>query len=180
MLSGRTLKDGHISVSGRPITVDAEGRFAQLMNVSSVGETTIVVRAESKGDHAPRLVRVRVKRVASLEDAATEFRRSATDDYPTIADSSTKTGLPVALDGEVVETRIDGEVTVLLLDVTTGCPAAPCLARVIYGGRFDTKRGALLGAYGSLLGLVDGPRTGAKIPEIAAEFLLATAKKKKR
>jgi hypothetical protein len=180
MLSGRTLKDGHISVSGRPITVDAEGRFAQLMNVSSVGETTIVVRAESKGDHAPRLVRVRVKRVASLEDAAAEFRRSATDDYPTIAESSTKSGLPVAVDGEVVETRIDGEVTVLLLDVKTGCAASPCLARVIYGGRFDTKRGAPLGAYGSLLGLVDGPRTGIRIPEIAAEFLLGTAKKKKR
>ena len=176
MLSGRTLKDGHISVSGRPITVDAEGRFAQLMNVSSIGETTIVVRAESKGDHAPRLVRVRVKRVASLQDAATQFRQSATDDYATIADAATKKGLPVVLDGEVVETRIDGEVTVLLLDVKTGCEAPPCLARVIYGGRFETKRGATLGAYGSLLGSVDGPRTGAKIPEIAAEFLLPATK----
>jgi hypothetical protein len=178
MLSGRTLKDGHISVSGRPITVDAEGRFAQLMNVSSIGETTIVVRAESKGDHAPSLVRVRVKRVASLREAAAQFRQSATDDYATIADAATKKGLPIVLDGEVEEARIDGDVTVLLMDVKTGCAASPCLSRVIYGGRFETKRGALLGAYGSLLGSVDGPRTGVKIPEMAAEFLVAETKTK--
>ncbi len=172
MLSGRTLKDGRISVGGRPITVDAEGRFAQLMNVSSVGETTIVIRAEAK-DHAPRLVRVRVKRVASLREEAAAFRQSATDQYSSIASADAKKGLAVALDGEVAEARVDGEVTVLLLDVKKGCTRQPCLARVVYGGRFETKRGANVGAFGHVHGLVEGPRTGAQIPEIFAEFLLA-------
>jgi hypothetical protein len=171
MLSGRTLKDGRIAVGGRPITVDAEGRFAQLMNVSSVGETTIVVRAEAK-DQAPRLVRVRVKRVANLRDEAAVFRQSAFTDYASVADKPKK-GQSVALDGEVAEARLDGEVTVILLDVKKGCAHQPCLAKIVYGGRFETKRGAAVGAYGHVHGVVEGPRTGVQIPEIFAEFLLA-------
>jgi hypothetical protein len=171
MLSGRTLKDGRVTVSGRPITVDAEGRFAQLMNVSSVGETTIVVRAEGK-DHAPRLVRVKVKRVASLKDAGAAFRQSATTDYASLSPPDEKKGLSVALDGEVNDARMDGEVTHVLLEVKAGCASAPCLAKITYGGRFDTKHGASLSAFGHLLGSVEGPRTGNRIPEIAAEFLL--------
>jgi hypothetical protein len=169
MLSGRTLTDGRITVAGRPITVDAEGRFAQLMNVSSVGETTIVVRAESK-DHAPRLVRARVKRVTSLRDEASTFRQSAVSDYATIAADPRK-GEAVVLDGEVMEARLDGEETVLLLDAKKGCAEQPCLARIVYGGRFDTKKGATISAYGRAHGSVDGPRTGRQIPEIFAEFL---------
>jgi hypothetical protein len=175
MLSGHTLKDGRITVGGRPITVDAEGRFAQLMNVSSVGETTIVVRAEAK-DHAPRLVRVRVKRVRSLRDEAALYRQTAVSDYSTVA-ADPKTGEAVALDGEVAEARLAGEVTVLLLDVKKGCVRQPCLARVVYGGRFETKKGASVGAFGRVHGTVDGPRTGAQIPEIFAEFLLALKSK---
>lgn len=171
MLSGRTLKDGRITVSGRPITVDAEGRFAQLMNVSSIGQTTIVVRAEAK-DHAPRLVRVRVKRVASLREEGAAYRQTAIDDYAAIAAADSKKGATVALNGEVVETRLDGEMTVLLLEVKKGCTATPCLAKVVYGGRFDARKGAVVGAFGHVLGSVDGPRTGIQIPEIAAEFLL--------
>jgi hypothetical protein len=175
MLSGHTLKDGRITVGGRPITVDAEGRFAQLMNVSSVGETTIVVRAEAK-DHAPRFVRVRVKRVRSLRDEAALFRQTAVSDYATVA-ADPKKGEAIAFDGEVVEARLAGEVTILLLDVKKGCARQPCLARVVYGGRFETTKGASVGAFGRLHGNVDGPRTGAQIPEIFAEFLLPLKQK---
>jgi hypothetical protein len=170
MLSGRTLKDGRVTVAGRPITVDAEGRFAQLMNVSSVGETMVVVRAEAK-DHAPRLVRVKVKRVASLKDEATTFRQSATSDYASIASGDDKKGMAVALDGEVVESRLDGEVTRMLLDVKSGCSSAPCLAKIVFGGRFDARHGTGVSAYGYVARSVDGPRTGVRIPEIDARFL---------
>ena len=170
MLSGRTLKDGRITVAGRPITVDAAGRFAQLMNVSSVGETTVVVRAESK-DHAPRFVRSRVKRVANLRDEASSFRQRAVTDYGAVL-ADPKKGESVVLDGEVMEARLDGEQTVLLLDVKKACAKAPCLARVVYGGRFETKKGAAVSAYGLSRGTVDGPRTGVKIPEMFAEFLM--------
>ena len=175
MLSGWTLKDGRVSVAGRPITVDTQGRFAQLMNVSSNGETTIVVRADAK-DHGPRLVPVKVKRVASLTDEAGIFRLAATSDYSSIADADEKRGVAVALDGEVAETRIDGEVTVLVLDVKSGCATSPCLAKVVYGARFDTKRGAKVSAFGHVQGAVEGPRTGAKIPWVAADFVLPAKK----
>lgn len=171
MLAGRTLKDGRILVSGRPITVDGSGRFAQLMNVSREGETTISVRADAT-DYAPRIVHVRVKRVARLSDEAAAFRETALTDYSSIGDANAKKGQSVALEGEVVEARLDGEVTVLLLDVRRGCPAAPCLARVVFGGRFDIRRGSTVTAYGQIERAVDGPRTGVKIPEVAALFLL--------
>jgi hypothetical protein len=174
MLSGRTLKDGRVTVSGRPITVDSEGRFAQLMNVSAVGETTVVVRAEGK-DHAPRFVRVRVRRVQSLKDTAASLRQTSLGDYPSLV-AGPKAGSQVAVDGEVVESRIDGDVTILLLDVKKGCQAAPCLAKVVHGGRFDAKKGALVGAFGQFLELVEGTRAGAKVPEIAADFLLPATK----
>lgn len=171
MLAGRTLKDGRITVSGRPITVDGSGRFAQLMNISAEGETTISVRADAK-DYAPRVVHVRVKRVAHLSEEGARFRETAADEYSSIGNADTKKGFSVALDGEVVEARLDGDVTVLLLDVKRGCGAPPCLARVVYGGRFDIARGANVSAYGQVLRAVDGPRTGAKIPEVTALFLV--------
>jgi hypothetical protein len=175
MLSGRTLKDGRITVSGRPITVDGNGRFAQLMNISSEGETTIAVRADAK-EYGPRIVHVRVKRVAHLSEEGARFRQTAADEYSSIGDADTKKGFAVALDGEVVESRLDGEVTVLLLDVKRGCASGPCLARVVYGGRFDVRRGAMLTAFGNVSRAVDGPRTGAKIPEVAALFLVRGAR----
>ena len=45
VLAGYTAKGATVTVAGAPITVDAGGRFAQVMNVSAPGETTIVVRA---------------------------------------------------------------------------------------------------------------------------------------
>jgi len=178
MLSGRTLTDGRVTVSGRPITVDAAGRFAQLMNVSSEGVTTIVVRAEAK-DQAPRLVRVRVRRVANLADHAATFRQSATSDYASVAGGASP-GQAVALDGEVLEARVDGEVTLLLLEIKEGCASAPCLAKVVHGAKLDVQRGATVGAFGRLRGLVDGPRSGVRIPELLAEFVVPTRGRSRR
>ena len=158
-------------MSGRPITVDGSGRFAQLMNVSREGETTISVRADAK-DYGPRVVHVRVKRVTRLSEEGAQYRQTAATEYSSIADADAKKGMSVALDGEVLEARLDGEVTVLLLDVKRGCSSAPCLVRVVYGGRFDAKRGAAVTAFGQVTRAVDGPRTGAKIPEMNALFVL--------
>jgi hypothetical protein len=59
VLAGRTAKNGVVTVEGRPITVDANGSFAQMMSVSSNGETSVVVRA-SVPDLAPRLYTLKV------------------------------------------------------------------------------------------------------------------------
>ena len=62
------------------------------------------------------------------------------------------------------------------MDVQSGCAHAPCLARVTYGAPFSLSAGDKFSAFGEVVGLVDGPRSGSKIPEIRADFLLKAAK----
>jgi hypothetical protein len=176
VLAGRTAKSGALTVSDRPITVDPTGRFAQMMNVSAPGETTIVIRATSK-DTAPRLFPLRVKRVDSLAREAERVRQRATSSYAAIADQAeTKRGWAVALEGSVVDARTENYNTVVVMDVQSGCTHAPCLARITYGAPFNLSRGDKLSAFGEVSGLVDGPRSGTRIPEIRADFLIKASK----
>jgi hypothetical protein len=176
VLAGRTGKAGALTVGDRPITVDATGRFAQMMNVSAPGETTIMLRATSK-DSAPRLFPLRVRRVASLVHEAERLRPLASSNYATISDQTdAKRGWAVAFDGTVVDARTENYSTVAVMDVQSGCARAPCLARITYGAPFTLARGDTFSAFGSVDGVVDGPRTGSKIPEIRADFLLKASK----
>jgi len=172
VLAGRTAKAGALTVGDRPITVDPTGRFAQMMNVSAPGETTIMLRATSK-ESAPRLFPLRVRRVDSLAHEAERVRARATSSYSAIAEQTeNKRGWTVALEGTVVDARTENYSTVLVMDVQSGCARAPCLARVSYGAPFNLSRGDKLSAFGSIDGVVDGPRTGSKIPQIRADFLI--------
>ena len=176
VLAGRTAKAGALTVSDRPITVDPTGRFAQMMNVSAPGETTIIVRATSK-DTAPRLFPLRVKRVDSLVHEAERVRQRATSNYAAIADQAeTKRGWAVALDGVSVDARSENYNTVVVMDVQGGCAHGPCLARVTYGAPYSLSQGDKFSAFGEVVGLVDGPRSGSKIPEIRADFLIKATK----
>jgi hypothetical protein len=163
-------------VGDRPITVDAAGRFAQMMNVSAPGETTIMLRATSK-DSAPRLFPLRVRRVDSLAHEAERVRPRATSNYAAIAEQTeSKRGWAVALDGSVVDARTENYSTVVVMDVQSGCTHAPCLARVSYGAPFSLARGDKFSAFGAVDGVVNGPRTGTLIPEIRADFLIKASK----
>ncbi len=176
VLAGRTAKAGALTVGDRPITVDAAGRFAQMMNVSAPGETTIMLRATSK-DSAPRLFPLRVRRVDSLAHEAERVRPRATSNYAAIAEQTeSKRGWAVALDGSVVDARTENYSTVVVMDVQSGCTHAPCLARVTYGAPFSLARGDKFSAFGAVDGVVNGPRTGTLIPEIRADFLIKASK----
>lgn len=172
MLAGRTSKGGAVSVAGRAITVDPQGRFAQLMSVSSAGETTIVVRATSQ-DHAPRLVPVRIRRVESLTDEAERLKGESRAPYASFGTGGDKNkGQSLLFDAIVVETRTDSHTTVLLLNVTSGCSGGNCLARVIYGAKLALKKDQAVTVSGTLAGAVDGPRAGTKIPELRADLVV--------
>jgi len=176
VLAGRTAKAGALTVSDRPITVDPTGRFAQMMNVSAPGETTITIRATSK-DMAPRLFPLRVKRVDSLAHEAERVRQRATSNYAAIADQAeTKRGWAVALDGTAVDARTENYNTVIVMDVTGGCSHTPCLARITYGAPYSLAKGDKFSAFGEVAGVVDGPRSGTRIPEIHADFLVKASK----
>jgi hypothetical protein len=177
VLSGRTAKNGVVTVEGRPITVDALGHFAQMMGVSTAGETTIVARATAP-DLAPRLVRMKVRRVDSLAAEVAALRGRATSAYSAISDNTDgKRGLAVLLDGSIVEARAESFSTVLLLDVSGGCPSSPCLARVTHGGKLNLEAGNNVTVSGTLVGSVEGPRAGTRVPAVRAEFVLPKGKK---
>jgi hypothetical protein len=172
VLAGRTAKNAVVTVEGRPITVDPNGSFAQMMSVSSNGETTVVVRANVP-DLAPRLSTLKVKRVTSLAAEAALVRARATTAYTAIAAAPDgQRGLGVALDGTVVEARTDSFTTALVMDVKSGCKEAPCLARVTWGAKLALASGDPVSVFGALAGTVDGPRSGTRIPAVTADFVL--------
>jgi hypothetical protein len=172
MLAGYTQKGARLQVAGRTIPVDASGHFAQLMSVSAVGETTITLRA-SAAQLAPRLFPIRVRRVASLREEAQKSRSRFVRSYRTLSSGSEgKRGLPVELSGEVLEGRTTGHTTVLLVDIVQDCPARPCLARLVYADRYTADKNQRITAYGQLLGTVEGPRSGSRIPEARVDFIL--------
>jgi len=118
-----------------------------------------------------------VKRVDSLAREAERVRQRATSNYDAIADQAgTKRGWAVALDGVGVDARTENYNTVIVMDVQSGCAHAPCLARVTYGAPYTMLPGDKLSTFGEVVGLVDGPRSGSKIPEIRADFLIKATK----
>jgi hypothetical protein len=172
-LAGRTAKGGTVSVEGQPIVVDAQGRFDQMMSVDAVGETTIELRAQAP-DRAPRWVQLRIKRVEDLKKEADLFRQTGTDQYGAYAQNiATKIGMAVVADGVVEQSALDGQTTLILLDVQNGCKQAPCLVRLVHGGALDLKPRSKLSAFGRISRAVEGVRPGSKVPEIQVEFLLA-------
>lgn len=148
MLAGATQPNGAISVDGRAITVDPSGRFAQLMNVSSVGNTTVIVRASAPG-RAPRLAPVRVRRVEKLADEARSFAAKASRTYASLSENTEKKlGWAVALSGKITEARPQGFASSLLLAVDPPCATAPCLVRLVCGEKTRFSTGDHISAYG--------------------------------
>lgn len=176
VLAGRTAKGSSVTVEGRPLAVDPEGRFAQVMNVSSVGATTVTLRSVAP-NHAPRLFPLEVRRVRSFAEEATKLRTQVTTSYASIEDDlERKRDWKVALDGNVLERSNLEHSTLFLFDVKSGCQKAPCLARVAYGARSELVPGDRIGVFGRVQGAVDGPKSDSKIPEISADFVLKASR----
>jgi hypothetical protein len=175
VLSGKSQKGASVSVADRPIQLDAEGRFAQVMSVSSEGETTISVRATSP-DQAPRLYAIQIKRVARLADEAARLRPLSIDSYAQLSDADAHRGEEVALDGALLELRAEGYASYLLVDVASGCKTPPCLLRVLHGAPVRVAQGSPLAVFGRVTGSVDGARSGTRIPEVVASFLIPGTK----
>jgi hypothetical protein len=178
MLAGHTMKGAEVIAAGRPITVRPDGTFAQVMNVSSVGATQIEVRAQVPG-LAPRFSQIRVQRVENLDAAAREFLAGAPITYGPLAQNiGGQLGKPVALTGNVLETRKQGYETVMLLDVSTasGCPSAgACAVRLVDGADNPAKKGDTLRVFGHVSRAFSAPGR-ADIPEIEVDFTVKGAR----
>ena len=120
VLAGWTMKGAEVLAAGRPIAVHADGTFAQVMNVSSVGATQIEVAREDARDGAAAHPDQGPPRREPREAAART--RSATPSRPSpsrqlAAEHPAAVGKPVALDGEVSESKKQGYQTMMLLEV---------------------------------------------------------------
>ena len=174
VLAGRTMKGAEVLAAGRPIAVRADGTFAQVMNVSSVGATQIEVRARLAG-LAPRLAQIKVRRVESLEAAAREFLADSPIGYGALAGNvAAQVGKAVALTGEVTDTKKQGYETVMLLDIaqSQGCATAgACTVRLVLGAESAAKKGDTLRVFGHVARAVALPGR-ADVPEIEVDFAL--------
>ncbi|MDX2054455.1 MAG: hypothetical protein SFV15_18785 [Polyangiaceae bacterium] len=171
-LAGQTEPGAEVSVSGRKLEVAPNGTFSQTMRISAAGETTFWVRASREGQ-APRLVAVKAKRVSSLAAEAQALDALALKSYTSVVqDLKGQVGKPIAWKGKLVEARQLANAWVLLMDASSGCSSAPCLARVAFGGEGSFAKGDVVNLYGVLEGSVDGPRSGTTIPVVRANFIV--------
>lgn len=183
VLAGRASRGAEVLAAGRPIPVRPDGTFAQTMNVSSVGATQIEVRARLAGG-APRLTRIAVRRVDSLDTAAREFtaQSPAPLSYAAIAaDMSAAVGKAAVVTGEVIEVRAlnDQHQTIVLLSVPprAGCtqPSGECHVRLVQGSLGKLARGDVIAAYGWVA--TPFAVTGKPpIPELQVDFTTKGAK----
>ncbi|WP_437731070.1 zinc-ribbon domain-containing protein [Sorangium sp. So ce1335] len=187
VLAGRTARGAQLLAGAHPIAVRPDGTFAHVMNVSSVGATQFEVRAKMQG-MAPRIAKIAVRRVDRLDTAAKEFAARSPLGYAALAAGGADLlGKPIALAGEVLETRRQGYSTLLLLSVSpaSGCkegtataaPRAPgaCKVRLVHGAENPAQRGDVLTAYGTVAPPFTAP-DGAVIPEVSVEFTVKGAR----
>jgi hypothetical protein len=171
VIAGRTAPGAVLKVGEQDVSLDGAGRFVTKQALSS-GDNRFVLRSTLR-EHAPRLVRLNVRRSDDLKREAASFRAAAEASYADVLrGGEAAIGRAVALDGSLFDLRGDGYSSVLLLDVKGGCPRSPCLAKVIYGANTDAAKAAKLQAFGKVIRFVDGPRTGQRIPEVRANLLI--------
>jgi hypothetical protein len=175
VLAGRTAPGAEVGVAGHPIAVKPDGSFAHVMSVSSTGATQIEVRASMPG-RAPRLAKVAVERVASMVDAAKQFRAKNPLTLTAVSiDPGSSRGKPIVVSGEILEVRRVPYQTIAIVNVDDGCKSS-CLVRVVVGSDADLKQGAHATFYGLVAGAF-ASSTGPAIPEIDAAFYENDAKK---
>lgn len=175
LIAGRTLKGAVIDIGGTQIATGADGAFARTLKVDQMGETTVKVRAVAK-DQAPRIVSFTVDRVTDLEAAAKAFLSQAKVDLEALlADPSKHTGSAVFLQGEVLDSRVQGNETIVLFDAREGCRKSPCLVRVVRAGAEALPKGQKLRVFGYVAGIYEAKGTAAA-PEVDMAFSLPARK----
>lgn len=175
VLAGRTAAGSVLKINGQATPLDPEGRFVSKVALQP-GDNLFTVRSTLK-DHAPRLVKVAVRRSDDLSREAAQWRTRAQSSYAEVQSApSTSVGRSVWLEGSLFDVRRDGYTSVLLVDVKGGCKQPPCLAKVLYGVETSFAKGRSLKAFGKVLRFVDGARSGERIPELRADLVVAGGK----
>lgn len=178
-ISGQTKPGGTVTVDRQAVTVDAQGRFGVRVELPAEGEKSLTIVANAP-PLAPRTVRAKVVRVASLEMAAKTLEAKAPLAFDAFgADAASNVGKLVVVDGEVLEIRVAQGYTVLLVEEKKACSAAgACVVRVLHGNQVKAARGDVVRIFGRVEGNVSSG--GKTVPDIEASLVLVRAGAKKR
>lgn len=168
---GQTKAGSSLTIDGQAVPVDPQGHFALRIEVSALGPRTLEI-ATSAASRAPRIAKVKVTRVASIQAAAKELEAASPVSYDVFGgDPGANTSKNAVVEGEVVDVRATGGHTVMLVDSKRGCAkGASCLVRLLYGDEDKSVRGDTVRAYGRVLGSVTA--SGKTIPELGIALLL--------
>jgi hypothetical protein len=170
-IAGQTRPSATLTIDGQPVPVDPTGRFGVRVELAAVGEKQLEIVAAAP-PQAPRIVKVRVVRVASLEAAAKEQEARTPITFEAFgADPGSKVGQHAVVEGDVVEARASAGHTVLIVDNKRGCAkGASCLVRVVHGDEDRVVRGDPVRAYGTIVGSVTA--SGKTVPDLEAALVL--------
>ncbi len=185
VLAGRTAKGVELFAGPHAIPLRADGSFAHVMNVSAVGATQISVRAQAQG-MAPRIVKVDVRRVESLDAAAREFAAKSPMSFADLSvDPKSKVGRYAMISGFVLGSKSADQLTVLRLRGYGGpaCPAlpagtkaeslgdpGPCGVEIAVGAQVPYVPGDLITGCGRFAGTTG--EAGAEVPQLRADFIV--------
>jgi hypothetical protein len=170
-VAGQTRPGSTVTIDGQSVAVDAVGKFGVRVELSALGDKALEIVASSP-PNAPRIVKVKVTRVASLADAAKGEDAQNLVGYDAFAaDPASKVGTKVLVEGEVVDARVTAGHTVLLIEDKKHCAkGASCLVRVVHGDEDKAARGDTMRAYGHVVGAVTA--SGKTVPDIEASLVL--------
>jgi hypothetical protein len=170
-VAGQTRPGTTVTIDGQGVPVDAQGKFGVRVELAAVGEKPLEIVAAAP-PLAPRNVKVKVTRVASLDAAAKAADSESRIRYDAFGtEPASKIGQKVVVEGEVVEARATAGHTVLIIDEKQTCAkGATCLVRIVHGDDDKATRGDTVRVYGHVLGQVTA--NGKAMPDVEASLVL--------
>src|SRR5262249_19576843 len=152
LVAGQTTAGAKVTVNGEAAGVDASGAFAKAIDAPHPGEVPVEVTTTS-AQLVLRTVHFAVKRVDSLESEARAAEAANPLTYDAVKDDiGAHTGERIVLEGDIVDTRVAGHQTILVLTEKRGCAgkADPnqCLARILFGGEDKRRKGEAVRVFG--------------------------------
>ena len=177
-IAGQVKPGGTVLVDGQNVAVDAQGRFGVRVELPADGEKTLTIVA-SAPPLAPRTVRSKLVRVASLDAAARTIDAKSPLTFDAYgSDPGSKIGQLAMVDGEIQDVRVGQGHTVMAVEDKKSCTATKgaCVVRVVHGEEIKAARGAHVRAYGRIQGTAT--LNGQTIPDLEGALVLTKAAKK--
>lgn len=169
VVSGRTSPHAKVSTPSESVSADATGYF-ELTLVPQSGLNTVEITAVLDG-HAPRTTPVSFTHSENLTKVAVAYQTTALRRFDEVAVrlAETKAPLNVALAGRVQEWRTDGNRTMALVAISSGCPQRTCLMRLEHPARTAFTSNQLISIFG--VATDASPELGP-FPNVQSHFIL--------